>query len=153
NFLTDANISKRIAELAAARGGTVVEIGAGLGALTEPLLEHAAHVVAIERDRDLCPILRDVFGAAISEGKLDVVEADAKTADFARLFERGPAPRVLTGNLPYQLTGPLLERTTALAGDLDRAVFMVQAEVADRLVAAPATDAYGALTVFVSAAF
>jgi 16S rRNA (adenine1518-N6/adenine1519-N6)-dimethyltransferase len=59
----------------------------------------------------------------------------------------------VAGNLPYQLTGPLLERTTSIAGTLDRAVFMVQTEVADRLVAPPASESYGALTVFVSAAF
>jgi 16S rRNA (adenine1518-N6/adenine1519-N6)-dimethyltransferase len=155
NFLTDANLSKKVAELATPGGarGTVVEIGAGLGALTEPLLERAAKVVAIERDRDLCPILRDAFADPITERRLDLLEADAKTIDFAALFAAGPAPRVLAGNLPYQLTGPLLEKATALARDIDRAVFMVQAEVADRLVAAPGTENYGALTVFVSAAF
>jgi 16S rRNA (adenine1518-N6/adenine1519-N6)-dimethyltransferase len=155
NFLVDPNISKRVAELATAgaANGTVVEIGAGLGALTEPLLERAAKVVAIERDRDLCPILREAFAGALSQGKLELVEADAKTIDFAGLFASGPAPHVLAGNLPYQLTGPLLERATSLASHLDRAVFMVQAEVADRLLAPPATEAYGALTVFTTAAF
>jgi 16S rRNA (adenine1518-N6/adenine1519-N6)-dimethyltransferase len=154
NFLSDPNISRKVAELATVGGGgTVVEIGAGLGALTEPLLERAAKVVAIERDRDLCPILREAFAHPIAEGKLELVEADAKTADFGALLASGPAPRVLAGNLPYQLTGPLLERTTALAGDIDRAVFMVQSEVADRLLASPATESYGALTVFTTAAF
>jgi 16S rRNA (adenine1518-N6/adenine1519-N6)-dimethyltransferase len=151
NFLSDPNVSRKVAELAA--GGTVVEIGAGLGALTEPLLERATRVVAVERDRDLVPILREAFAASIAEGKLDLVEADAKTVDFGALLASGPAPRVLAGNLPYQLTGPLLERTTAMAGAIDRAVFMVQAEVADRLLASPSSEAYGALTVFVSAAF
>jgi 16S rRNA (adenine1518-N6/adenine1519-N6)-dimethyltransferase len=151
NFLSDPNVSRKVAELAA--GGTVVEIGAGLGALTEPLLERAARVVAVERDRDLVPILREAFADPIAEGKLDLVEADAKTVDFGALFASGPAPHVLAGNLPYQLTGPLLERTTAMAGTIDRAVFMVQAEVADRLLASPSSEAYGALTVFVSAAF
>jgi 16S rRNA (adenine1518-N6/adenine1519-N6)-dimethyltransferase len=155
NFLADPNVSKRVAELATdgAANGTIIEIGAGLGALTEPLLERAARVVAIERDRDLCPILREAFAGALAEGKLELVEADAKTTDFARLFAAGPAPYVLAGNLPYQLTGPLLERTASLAADLHRVVFMVQAEVADRLLAPPATEAYGALTVFTSAAF
>jgi 16S rRNA (adenine1518-N6/adenine1519-N6)-dimethyltransferase len=131
----------------------VVEIGAGLGALTEPLLARAAKVVAIERDRDLCPILREAFTAAIAAGKLEIVEADAKRADLAALLASGPLPRCLAGNLPYQLTGPLLEIATSLSEVIDRAVFMVQLEVADRLVAAPATADYGALTVFVSAAF
>jgi 16S rRNA (adenine1518-N6/adenine1519-N6)-dimethyltransferase len=69
------------------------------------------------------------------------------------LLASGPAPRCLAGNLPYQLTGPLLERATAIGSAIDRAVFMVQIEVADRLVAAPGSSDYGALTVFVGAAF
>ena len=130
-----------------------MEIGAGLGALTEPLLARASKVIAIERDRDLCPILREAFAGAISQGKLDILEADAETTDFAALLAGSRSPRALAGNLPYQLTGPLLERTTAIAHEIDRAVFMVQAEVADRLAAAPGSEAYGALSVFVSAAF
>jgi len=154
NFLADPGVAHRIAELVTPDGGgTVVEIGAGLGALTEPLLAHAAKVLAIERDRDLCPILRDAFADLIAKGKLEIIEADAKKIDFGVLFASGPWPRVLAGNLPYQLTGPLLERTTAIALEIDRAVFMVQAEVAERLTALPGSEAYGALTVFVSAAF
>src|SRR5262249_31443367 len=65
----------------------------------------------------------------------------------------GPAPRVVAGNLPYLITGRLLERATTIADAIDRAVFMVQAEVADRLAAPPGGDAYGALSVFVQAAF
>lgn len=160
NFLVDSNVCRRIADLsiggkeaASTTRGTVVEIGAGLGALTEPLLERASKVVAIERDRDLCPILREVFADPIAEGRLEVIEADAKSADLGQFLASGPEPRVLAGNLPYQLTGPLLERATALASTFDRAVFMVQAEVADRLSAPPGSEAYGALTVFASAAF
>jgi 16S rRNA (adenine1518-N6/adenine1519-N6)-dimethyltransferase len=166
NFLVDPNVSRRIAELsiegavraeggetAAKTGGTVVEIGAGLGALTEPLLARASKVFAIERDRDLCPILREVFADFIAEGRLEVVEADAKSVDLGLLLASGPEPRILAGNLPYQLTGPLLERATGLANEIARAVFMVQAEVADRLAARPGSEAYGALTVFASAAF
>ena len=154
NFLVDRGLARQIAELSAyEEGGTVVEVGAGLGALTEPLLERAARVVAIERDRDLCPILRDAFAGPIADGKLIVREADAKQIDLGSELDLGPPPRVIAGNLPYQLTGPLLERTTALARSIDRAVFMVQAEVAERLVAKPASEAYGALTVFVGASF
>jgi 16S rRNA (adenine1518-N6/adenine1519-N6)-dimethyltransferase len=164
NFLADKHAAAKIAELAVGTGAgggrskdgsaaTVVEIGAGLGALTEPLLARGAHVVAIERDRDLCPLLRDAFAAWIERGQLEVIEADAKQVDFGALLEPGPAPRVLTGNLPYQLTGPLLERTTGLAAVIDRAVYTVQAEVGERLTAAPGSGAYGALTVFTSAAF
>lgn len=154
NFLADPRIARAIAELATMpEGGTVVEIGAGLGALTSLLLERAARVVAIERDRDLCPILRESFAAPIAEGRLALVEADAATLDYLPLFAGQPKPHVLAGNLPYQITGRLLELASQLADSLDRAVFMVQREVADRLVAAPGTASYGALTVFVTAAF
>jgi len=153
NFLVDAKLAARVADLAMAEGGTVVEIGAGLGALTEPLLERAARVVAIERDRDLCPILREAFADPLQRGTLVLLEADAKTVDLGALAAEGPAPRVVAGNLPYQITGPILQAVTRVADRIDRAVLMVQAEVADRLAAAPGTAAYGALTVFVTAAF
>jgi 16S rRNA (adenine1518-N6/adenine1519-N6)-dimethyltransferase len=154
NFLVDPGVARQIAELAAFReGATVIEVGAGLGALTEPLLACGAHVIAVERDRDLCPILRDAFAPPIAEGKLVVLEADAKQLDLRATFAQTSSPHVVAGNLPYQLTGPLLELTTSVAPAIDRAVFMVQAEVADRLIATPGTESYGVLTVFVSAAF
>jgi 16S rRNA (adenine1518-N6/adenine1519-N6)-dimethyltransferase len=155
NFLSDQNTARKIAELATSpAGGLVVEIGAGLGALTRPLLERAAKVVAIERDRDLVPILRTEFESAIQEGRLNLVEADAKQVDYPALLGEGGAPLpVLAGNLPYQITGPLLELTVGLAPLLGRAVYMVQLEVADRLAALPGGEAYGALTVFTKAAF
>jgi 16S rRNA (adenine1518-N6/adenine1519-N6)-dimethyltransferase len=154
NFLVAPGVAEQIATAAvpdAERGGdtTVVEIGAGTGALTSALLARGAHVVAIERDRDLVPLLRDTFASEIAAGELELVEADAKTFDYASVA----TPFVLCGNLPYQLTGPLLERATALTSAIRRAVFMVQREVADRLVAKPETKEYGALTVFVRAAF
>ncbi|WP_231511541.1 16S rRNA (adenine(1518)-N(6)/adenine(1519)-N(6))-dimethyltransferase RsmA [Chondromyces apiculatus] len=156
NFLVDEEASRRIAEAAAAPGGgTVLEIGAGLGALTRPLLARAGKVVAVERDRDLAPILREDFQAPVEEGRLEILEADAAQVDWlAALASAGGArPWVIAGNLPYQITGRLLERATEVADDIDRAVFMVQLEVAERLLAPPGGDAYGALTVFVRAAF
>lgn len=130
-----------------------MELGAGLGALTRLLLERASRVVAIERDRDLVPALRAELGAFEESGKLSVLEADAKSVDLAELFAALPRPHVLCGNLPYQITGPLLERATHAAGVLDRAVFLIQLEVAARLVAKPDSKEYGALSVFVQAAF
>jgi 16S rRNA (adenine1518-N6/adenine1519-N6)-dimethyltransferase len=154
NFLADRGISRRIAELATSPpGGTVVEIGAGLGALTSSLVERASRVVAIERDRDLIPVLRETFADALSDGRLDLLEADAKRADYAALFSNGRHPLVLAGNLPYQLTGPLVEMAVGLASRVDLVVFMVQLEVADRLSASAGDKEYGALTVFVRAAF
>lgn len=154
NFLADAGIAERIAEAATTpSGGTVVEIGAGLGALTRPLLARAARVVAIERDRDLVPILRTELAADIDAGRLELLEADAAQVDWRAALAAGPAPRVVAGNLPYQITGRLLEACTHLADDIDAAVFMVQLEVAARLIAPPDGEAYGALSVFAQAAF
>jgi 16S rRNA (adenine1518-N6/adenine1519-N6)-dimethyltransferase len=153
NFLSDPRIAGQIAELSTTPpGGTVIEIGAGLGSLTTPLLARAGRVVAIERDRDLVPALHEEFRSAVEEKRLDIVEADAKQVDYAALFADAARPRVIAGNLPYQLTGPLLRLTVGLAERFDRAVFMVQLEVAERLAAKPSEKEYGALTVFVSAA-
>lgn len=153
NFLADTGLAARIAGLATTPpGGTVVEIGAGLGALTLPLLERASRVVAIERDRDLVPTLHERFGAEVARGQLSVLEADAKAVDYPALLA-GPPPHVLAGNLPYQITGPLLELTVGLARRLSRVVLLVQLEVADRLAAAAGSDHYGALSVFVQAQY
>jgi 16S rRNA (adenine1518-N6/adenine1519-N6)-dimethyltransferase len=131
----------------------VVELGAGLGALTVRLVERARHVTAVERDRDLVPILGRVLSRAVGDGRLTISESDAQQIDLAAAFGVGVGPRVLCGNLPYQITGQLLRLATANADDVERVVFMVQEEVADRLLALPSTKAYGALTVFVRAAF
>ena len=131
----------------------MVEIGAGLGALTRPLLDRAERVVAIERDRDLVPVLREELADFVTRGRLRIEEADAKTADFITLLEGGPRPHVIAGNLPYQITGPLLEKLTGIAPAIDRAVVLVQREVADRLSAGPGAENWGALSVFVQAQF
>ncbi|AKT39821.1 16S rRNA (adenine(1518)-N(6)/adenine(1519)-N(6))-dimethyltransferase RsmA [Chondromyces crocatus] len=156
NFLVDDETSRRIAEAATTpAGGTVLEIGAGLGALTRPLLDRAGRVLAVERDRDLVPILHEELAAVIDEGRLTIFEADAAQLDWiATLSSVEPLrPWSIAGNLPYQITGRLLERATEVADQIDRAVFMVQLEVAERLLASPGSHAYGALTVFVRAAF
>ena len=153
NFLADHGLSRRIAELAAPDGGSVLELGAGLGALTRPLLERAGHVIAVERDRDLVPVLQQELAPEIEAGRLRVLEADAKSVEPGALLAALPRPHVLCGNLPYQITGPLLELAVHSASALDRVVFLVQLEVADRLAAAPASEHYGALSVFTQAAF
>lgn len=153
NFLADEGLARRIAELSTPReAGAVVEIGAGLGALTAPLLTRARKVVAIERDRDLIPALRARFEAEIEAGQLLIEEADAKSLDWFAHFA-AEEPVQLAGNLPYQLTGPLLERLCGLAPRLEHVVVLVQLEVAARLVAKPRAEDYGALSVFVQAQF
>lgn len=153
NFLADEGLARRIAELCTPRpSGVVVEIGAGLGALTAPLLTRARKVVAIERDRDLVPALCERFADEIAGGQLLIEEADAKTLDWFAHFAPDE-PVQLAGNLPYQITGPLIERLCAVAPRLAHAVVLVQLEVAQRLVAKPGADDYGALSVFVQAQF
>jgi 16S rRNA (adenine1518-N6/adenine1519-N6)-dimethyltransferase len=153
NFLLDRNLCERIAAFAAPEGAAVIEIGAGLGALTFPLLERARSVVAIERDRDLVPALRAELAQHPLASKVRVVEADAKRFDYESELAGEAPPRVIAGNLPYNLTGPLLERLAGLRGVIERAGVLVQLEVADRLIAAPGTPDYGALSVFLQAAF
>lgn len=160
NFLGDARLTAKIAALALPDGGgRVLEIGAGLGALTDELLKRAEHVVAVERDRDLIPVLGALFQDAVREGCLQILEADAKTLDWHAALENpqlhgAPASGlVLAGNLPYQITGPLIEKTVHMAEGIERAVFLVQKEVADRLAAPPGSKTYGALSVFVQAQF
>ncbi|MGA2448673.1 MAG: 16S rRNA (adenine(1518)-N(6)/adenine(1519)-N(6))-dimethyltransferase RsmA [Polyangiaceae bacterium] len=156
NFLVSETVAREIAatcvpmrEWGRAR---VIEIGAGTGALTRWLAERSQSLCAIERDRELVPLLVREFGAVPC---VRVVEEDAKNVDLIGLL--GPrderSPRVLCGNLPYAITGPLLRRATECAQHLERVVFMVQDEVAERLRASPATKDYGALTVFVRAVF
>lgn len=150
NFLVAQAIVEKIAALCApSPGARVIEIGAGLGTLTSALLARGAHVIAIERDRDLLPVLREELAG---HSELELLEADAARIDLpALLGEEGE--RVVAGNLPYQITGRLLEMTVPVASKIARAVFMVQKEVGDRLAAAPAAEAYGQLSVFVQAAF
>jgi 16S rRNA (adenine1518-N6/adenine1519-N6)-dimethyltransferase len=153
NFLTDPRAAERIAAAAVPDGGTVLEIGPGTGALTRPLLDRAQRVVVIERDRDLVPILESELAEPLAAGKLRIVSGDALAVDWLPLLESGPEPRAIAGNLPYLVTGRLLERSVELARHVSRVVVMVQLEVAERLAAGPSTKAYGALTVFVQAAF
>jgi 16S rRNA (adenine1518-N6/adenine1519-N6)-dimethyltransferase len=155
NFLVATPIAHAIAMACVPDGevgrARVVEIGAGTGILTRLLAERARTVIAIERDRDLVPLLRRELG----KGTTEVVEADAQTVDLASLLGEATvdSPRVLCGNLPYSITGVLLRRAVEHAANVERTVFMVQREVADRLGASPGTKSWGALTVFVRAAY
>ena len=140
HFLVSDSYLKRIAQ-AACPGDSplVVEIGAGKGALTEHLLERASRVIAIELDPDLVAKLLTRFRG---HPKLKIIHGDVLQTD---LTTWGPA--VVVGNLPYYITSPVIERTLALGRMLERAVFLVQKEVAERLNAKPGTRDYGFLTV------
>jgi 16S rRNA (adenine1518-N6/adenine1519-N6)-dimethyltransferase len=130
NFLTDESVVESIVRaVAPARGDTVVEIGPGLSALTRPLLERLDRLTAVEIDRDLAARLRKQF----EEGRLTVVEADALTVDFSQF---GDGLRIV-GNLPYNISSPLLFHLMAWADHVRDQHFMLQREVIDRMVAQP----------------
>lgn len=154
NFLVDARACERIAALATPTlGGTVLEIGPGAGALTRPLLARASRVVALELDRELAPRLEAELASFVASGALEVELVDALEVDWAARLALGPEPRFVAGNVPYLITGLLLRKATSVARQVSGVVLMVQREVADRVVAKPGADAYGALSVFVQAAF
>jgi 16S rRNA (adenine1518-N6/adenine1519-N6)-dimethyltransferase len=159
NFLVAEHVVRTIAEAcvpdAEVGRARVLELGAGLGALTSELVMRAKHVTAVERDRELVPILARAMQASLDGAKLAILEADAQAVDVGAILGDldAASARVLCGNLPYQITGRLLQLAVGARAKVDRVVFMVQDEVAARLVADPGTKEYGALTVFVRAAF
>jgi len=139
HFLHDAGVVESIVAAIAPRAGqTIVEIGPGHGALTRPLLASAATLQAIEIDRDLAAQLRESFGDA-----LRVICADALEFDFGTL----PEGARIVGNLPYNISTPLLFHLARWADRLGDMHFMLQREVVERMVAAPSTPAYGRLSV------
>lgn len=145
HFLNDRRILQRIVDALQLTGGeTVVEIGPGRGSLTELLVPAAGHLVLIEYDRALAAKLRAKYAATPN---VRVVEADVLTVNLA---ETTGGPYVLVGNVPYYITTPILFH--ALEPPMPtRAVYLVQREVADRIAAAPGSDAYGALSANVQA--
>lgn len=151
NFLVSEHAVESIAA-EVVRGGPsmVVELGPGLGTLTAAILRRGASVVAVERDRDMLAVLSADFSAY---PRARFVEGDAATVELQSLFAKPPPNLVVTGNLPYAITGAIFRRLIEERQTLTRAVVMVQKEVADRLVAQPGSRTYGALSVFVQAAF
>lgn len=147
HFLHDRAVIERIvASIAPQPGDRLVEIGPGRGALTLPLLATGARLDAIELDRDLIPALREHRANFHSFG---LHHADALSFDYATLAGHGPLR--LVGNLPYNISTPLLFHLLAAAPHIHDMHFMLQKEVVDRLTAAPGTRAYGRLTVTVAA--
>jgi 16S rRNA (adenine1518-N6/adenine1519-N6)-dimethyltransferase len=146
NFLRDTTAIRRIvAALGDISAQTVVEIGPGQGAITGLLASHAARVIAIELDRELAPRLRGLLGSE----HVSVLEEDVLQFDFAAAASLAGQKLAVVGNLPYYITSPILLKLAENAAALDRAVLMVQREVADRIVAAPGSRDYGLLSVTV----
>jgi 16S rRNA (adenine1518-N6/adenine1519-N6)-dimethyltransferase len=146
NFLVDAHYVARIVGAIDPRpGDNIVEIGPGLGALTTALVDGANRIAAVEIDRDLAARLRERF----APDRLTLHEADALTFDFAAL---GPGLRVV-GNLPYNISSPLLFHLVTHESLLRDVHVMLQREVVARMTAQPATADYGRLTVMLQSRF
>ncbi len=134
HFLTSAHYLTAIADAASVQKGEhVLEIGPGEGALTEVLLTRGAHVLAIEKDHRLIPLLTEKFRGEIEAGKLKVVEADALEFDIATLpFGKDTGYKVVA-NIPYYITGALLRKFLEATVQPSSLVFLVQKEVAERI--------------------
>jgi 16S rRNA (adenine1518-N6/adenine1519-N6)-dimethyltransferase len=146
HFLHDEGVLARIVDaLALQPGDAVVEIGPGEGALTRRLLEKVPALTAIEIDRDLA----DALEAEFPKGRLVLHRADALEFDFSSL----PEGARIVGNLPYNISTPILFRLAECAGRFRDLHFMLQLEVVDRMVAAHSTPEYGRLSVMLQARF
>ena len=142
HFLTDGGIIDGIVQAIAPQAGEpMVEIGPGLAALTQPLVERLGRLTVIELDRDLALRLR-------LHGQLDVIESDVLKVDFTQVAQALGAPKIrVVGNLPYNISTPILFHLLAHVAVIQDQHFMLQKEVIDRMVASPATGDYGRLSV------
>jgi len=146
HFLTDRHYLERIVGAIAPRpGDAMVEIGPGTGLLTDELTRTLGHLHVVEIDRDLAAALRNRY----PPDRVTVHEADALEFDFASL----PAPLRVAGNLPYNVSTPILFRMAVLAERLVDCTFLLQKEVVDRMAAAPDTADYGRLSVMLQYRF
>lgn len=141
HFLTDSAVVDRIVRAIDPQPtDALVEIGPGLGALTHPLLARAGHLTVIELDRDLAARWR-------GEARLQVIEADVLGVDFAQLARSAGRPLRVVGNLPYNISTPILFRLLEAAEAIGDQTLMLQKEVVDRMAASPPGRDYGRLSV------
>jgi len=155
NFLVDHSAARRIVEaLGDISNRTVIEIGPGEGVLTDLLVERAKKVIGVELDRVLAAQLRMRYSTRTN---VEVLESDFVTVEFPSMLGRRPGPLHdlrptkpetvdIIGNIPYYLTSDIILRILALHSSVERAVIMVQREVADRISATPGTRDYGLLS-------
>jgi 16S rRNA (adenine1518-N6/adenine1519-N6)-dimethyltransferase len=147
HFLHDPGVLGRIvAAIDPKQGERIVEIGPGRGALSRPLLERCQRLEAIEIDRDLIPVLRERCAGA---GELIVHEGDVLEMDLGKLQDGG-LPLRICGNLPYNISTPLLFHLLESRAVIVDMHFMLQKEVVDRIVAPPGGKTYGRLTVMLA---
>ncbi len=147
HFLTDRGIIEDIVQAIAPKvGQAMVEIGPGLGAMTQPLVERLGHLTVIELDRDLAVLLR-------KRPDLSVIESDVLRVDFRALAEAAKSVKTaetklrIVGNLPYNISTPILFHLLDVADVVQDQHFMLQKEVIDRMVAKPSTSDYSRLSV------
>ncbi len=141
HFLHDSAIIDAIVRAIAPRPGeALIEIGPGLGALTQPLLKRGGALTVIELDRDLAQRWRARAGVT-------AIEADVLRVDFAALRAQAPGPLRIVGNLPYNISTPILFHLLAAVDSVADQHFMLQKEVVERMTATPGHKAYGRLTV------
>jgi 16S rRNA (adenine1518-N6/adenine1519-N6)-dimethyltransferase len=155
NFLIDAGAAGKIIDaLGDISNRTVIEIGPGRGVLTDLLVSRARRVIGIELDRVLAAQLRMKYA---TQGNIEVLESDFVTAEFSSMVGRRPGPLHdlrptqaetvdIVGNLPFYITSDIVLRILALHNHIERAVIMVQREVADRIAAEPGSRDYGLLS-------
>ena len=149
NFLTDLNVLKNIVEAAdITANNNVIEIGPGIGALTEQLAQAAGEVLALEIDQDLIPVLKEVLSPY---DNVKVINQDVLQANLPELikkeFKDPSRPIKVVANLPYYITSPILMNLLASPVEWATICVMMQKEVAQRLTAKPGTKQYGALTL------
>ena len=146
HFVTDPNTTERVARLArVGPGDHVVEIGAGLGSLTVALAATGAKLTALEVDRGIVPVLREM----VEPLGVEVIEADAMSCDWSSLLSAAPL-WVLVANLPYNVATPLVLDLLREVPPIARMLVMVQREAGERLVASPGQDAFGAVSLRVA---
>jgi 16S rRNA (adenine1518-N6/adenine1519-N6)-dimethyltransferase len=145
SFLIDASIARRIADFVCEQDAPrVLEIGSGLGALTEPLANCCERLVALEIEESFASILQELFA---DRARVRVVCADALRTDLSALCEHDPSVWRVAGNLPYYAATAIILRLLDRWPGFERLVVMVQREVGERLLASPGNDAYGSLSV------
>lgn len=149
NFLHDPGIIQRILRTVAARPtDRVVEVGPGHGALTTGLMELAGSLTAIEIDRDLHRALQDRFG-----DRLQLLAQDVLTVDFGALADAAGQKLRIVGNLPYNISSPILFHLLQWASRIEDQTVMLQREFVDRMVASPGSKVYGRLSVMLQARY
>lgn len=146
NFMVNEETLRAIAaSLAIQKGERVLEIGPGLGFLTREILEKGANVIAIEKDKKFVELLTKKF----KSNTFKVIEADILKFNLSHLDPGSSKPLKLVGNIPYNITSPILEWLILNRDQIDQAVLTVQWEVAERLAAKPGSKNWGALSIFV----